>query len=225
MGREGKGRLFSATSFSQAGSAGVASSPCPCGVPRWAQASPRCSAQPSSGSCCSLSPELCLTPLLLFSSPLSPFFLVLPVLLLIFLLLLFLLLFSSTPLLLLSSSSPLLLLSPALAPLLLPSHSPVDRTPQGGLRAPELQVVTSSAPTRALRRSPTPGPQPQPRLLLPPAPTPWPVRAVCWRPSLTDSCPCSEYNLPNSLFFRYLQICATVFNFSSTKRPFQLLPN
>lgn len=39
------------------------------------------------------------------------------------------------------------------------------------------------------------------------------------------SCPCSEYNLPNSLFFQYLQICATVSNFSSTKRPFQLLPN
>lgn len=94
------------------------------------------------------------------------------------------------------------------------SRSPRPCSRHGGLRAGDRQVETAARPS------------PRPdcccrRLLLR-------GLSVCLSagaPSLTDSCPCSEYNLPNSLFFRYLQICATVSNFSSTKRPFQLLPN
>lgn len=116
---------------------------------------------------------------------------------------------------LLSSSS-----SPALAPLLLPL---LPSAAEAGVCVPEparRRQPLPEAPAPALLAGP------RPRLLLPPAPRSRPVcLPVRWRPSLTDSCPCSEYNLPNSLFFRYLQICATVSNFSSTKRPFQLLPN
>ena len=51
------------------------------------------------------------------------------------------------------------------------------------------------------------------------------ARVLCPRHLLTHCVRGSSITCQKSLFFRYLQICATVSNFSSTKRPFQLLPN
>lgn len=198
-GKEGKGRegCFPASGFSQAGSAGAASSPRPLGVPQAGRGPSKvqhwvgpCSAQFREP----LQPQSRAVPGSFVSSP--------P------LLLLFLLLSSS---------------SPALAPLLLPTP---DRTPPqrrgSACRRPPGGDRLCPSGARPVPASWSPNPDCCCRRRLAPWPVCLPVR---WRPSLTDSCPCSEYNLPNSLFFRYLQICATVSNFSSTKRPFQLLPN